>query len=314
MSGTNRVRGGRSTTRTRRALLFMVFLWSGGAVAPAAEPAPSNDAAARPGRLDLSFPDETIDQWHGFRRHRFRFEGREAWVVEPRQPLPGAPFSWCLMFPDAFTQRCAAPALVARGLHHVFLDVGNTFGSPEAVRALAGFHDMLVARGFASRAVLIGISRGGLYAHRYAAEHPTRVAVIYGDAPVLDFKSWPGGRGRGKGSQRDWETLRQVYGFADDAAALAYAGNPIDTLEPLAREDVELIYVVGDDDDVVPWEENTAVAEVRYRALGGSVTVIHKPGVGHHPHGLDDPAPVVEAIVRRAARGPAPTPDAAAPH
>ena len=24
--------------------------------------------------------------------------------------------------------------------------------------------------------------------------------------------------------------------------------------------------------------------------------VIHKPGVGHHPHGLDDPTPVVEFI------------------
>jgi hypothetical protein len=24
--------------------------------------------------------------------------------------------------------------------------------------------------------------------------------------------------------------------------------------------------------------------------------LIHKPGVGHHPHGLDDPLPVVEFI------------------
>jgi hypothetical protein len=29
--------------------------------------------------------------------------------------------------------------------------------------------------------------------------------------------------------------------------------------------------------------------------------VIHKPGIGHHPHGLDDPGPVVEFVVRHAA-------------
>ena len=47
--------------------------------------------------------------------------------------------------------------------------------------------------------------------------------------------------------------------------------------------------------------ENAAVIEARYRKLGGEIQVIHKPGVGHHPHGLDDPAPVVKFIVARAA-------------
>jgi hypothetical protein len=61
--------------------------------------------------------------------------------------------------------------------------------------------------------------------------------------------------------------------------------------------------VVGDTDDVVPVSENTAVVERRYRELGGDITVIHKPGVGHHPHGLDDPAPVMEFIVRSAGSG-----------
>ena len=35
---------------------------------------------------------------------------------------------------------------------------------------------------------------------------------------------------------------------------------------------------------------------------GGFVTirVIHKPGIGHHPHGLDDPTPVVDFILKYA--------------
>ena len=142
---------------------------------------------------NLVFPGETIDRWHGHVRHRFLFEGKPAWVVEPETPLPGNPWSWCMMFPDAFTERCATPQLVAAGFHHAFLDVGNTFGCPDAVAKLAAFHAELVRRGLAMKPALIGISRGGLYAHRFATDHPDNVSVIYGDAAVCDFKSWPGG-------------------------------------------------------------------------------------------------------------------------
>ena len=265
------------------------------------------DPATPPGRdsppPDLAFPGETLDRWHDHLRHRFTFVGRTAWVVEPKQPLPGNPWSWCLMFPDAFTVRCASPSLLEAGFHHAFLDVGNSFGSPDAVAALAAFHGELVRRGLATRPALIGISRGGLYAHRFASEHPDKVSVIYGDAPVCDFKSWPGGKGRGKGSPKDWAACLQAYRFADEAAALDYRGNPLDALAPLAEARVAIIHVVGDADDVVPPEENTAIVAARYAELGGTMEVIHKPGGGHHPHGLDDPRPVVNFILRHAATG-----------
>ena len=122
--------------------------------------------------------------------------------------------------------------------------------------------------------------------------------MIYGDAAVCDFKSWPGGRGKGDGSPGDWKALLSCYGFATDAEALAYQGNPIDVLAPLAKANVALIHVVGDADDVVPPAENTAIIESRYKKLGGTIQVIHKPGVGHHPHGLDDPTPVVDFILK----------------
>jgi len=263
--------------------------------------APTTAAAA--GTVDLDFPGVTVDQWHGHARRRFQFEGAEAWVVVPATPLPGNPWSWCLMFPDAFTERCAAPTLIARGFHHAFLDVGNTFGSPAAVAKLARFHDELVRRGLSPRPALIGISRGSLYAHRFASDHPDKVSVIYGDAGVCDIRSWPGGVAvgrKGKGSAGDWAEVKTLYGFADDAAALAWTGNPVDTLAPLAKAGVALIHVVGDADEVVPPEENGLIVAERYRALGGTVVVIHKPGVGHHPHGLDDPAPVVEFVIRHA--------------
>jgi pimeloyl-ACP methyl ester carboxylesterase len=248
----------------------------------------------------LRFEGETVDFWHGFQRHRFQFDGMEAWVVEPKKARGDGAFSWCMMFPDAFTERCAAPMLLDHGFHHVYLAVGNTFGSPAAIKKLRAFHQELENRGLSSKSVLIGISRGGLYAHRYAVEYPDHVSVIYGDAPVLDFKSWPGGFGKGKGSPGDWQEVLKLYGFATDAEAKAYVGNPIDTLEVLAKKRIPLIYVAGDADEVVPIEENAAIVEERYRKLGGTVELIRKAGVGHHPHGLDDPAPVVAFIERHA--------------
>ena len=40
------------------------------------------------------------------------------------------------------------------------------------------------------------------------------------------------------------------------------------------------------------------VQQQRYQALGGRIHVIGKPGVGHHPHSLEDPAPIVDYILK----------------
>lgn len=223
-------------------------------------------------------------------------EGRAAWVAEPRKARPGKPWVWCMEFPDAFTERCAGPALLEQGFHYAHMDQFNNFGGPAALKKFRVFYDLLVARGLSAKAALIGISRGGLSAYRWASENLDTVTVIYGDAPVCDFKSWPGGKGKGRGSPGDWECCLRAYGFKNDAEALAYPGNPVDALAPLARAGIAIIHVVGDVDETVPVAENTEIVERRYRQLGGAIQVIHKPGVGHHPHGLEDPKPVVEFI------------------
>ena len=253
-------------------------------------------AGVNRGAVTSPWPSGREDRWHGFVRHRFTVEGVTGWVVEPKQAAPGKPWTWCLEFPDAFTERTGVLQLLEQGFHHVHLEVGNTFGSPRALEQFDAFYQALRRGGLGPKAALVGISRGGLYAYRWAARHPDRVACIYGDAPVCDFKSWPGGKGTGKGSAGDWTQLQQHYGFATEAEALAFTGNPVDQLTPLAKAGVRLIHVVGDTDDVVPVAENTAVVASRYRALGGRIEVIHKPGVGHHPHGLDDPAPAATFI------------------
>ena len=48
---------------------------------------------------------------------------------------------------------------------------------------------------------------------------------------------------------------------------------------------------------LVPIDENTRLLETRYRKRGGPITVIAKPGVGHHPHSLADPTQLSIFIV-----------------
>ena len=45
---------------------------------------------------------------------------------------------------------------------------------------------------------------------------------------------------------------------------------------------------------------HTMVVEKMYHQLGGSITVIMKEGVAHHPHSLIDPTPIADWIESRA--------------
>lgn len=247
------------------------------------------------------FPGRSSD-WHGFQRFDFEVDGKPVLVVAPQKPAAGNPWVWH----GEFFGHKPAPdiELLKRGFHVVYMRVPNMLGSPAAVAHWNAFYQELTGRyGLAKKAALVGLSRGGLYCYNWAAANPEKVTCIYGDAPVCDFRSWPGGKGQGKGSPRDWKLVLERYGFANDAEAIASDSNPVDNLAPLAKAGVPLLHVYGDADEVVPWDENTGVIAERYRKLGGSITLIAKPGVGHHPHGLDDPTPIVEFIVRHASQG-----------
>jgi lysophospholipase L1-like esterase/pimeloyl-ACP methyl ester carboxylesterase len=234
--------------------------------------------------------------WNGFDRFDFSIDGRTVSVIAPMTALPGRQWAWKGEFLDAFP--ATEIALLRRGIYLVYLSDPDMLGCADAVEHWnAAYQELTSKHGLARKPALIGLSRGGLYCYNWAASNPDKVACIYGDAPVCDFKSWPGGRGKGKGSPRDWQLVIERYHFADEAAALAYARNPVDNLAPLAAAKVPLIHVYGDADDVVPWDENTGVLAERYRKLGGQITLISKPGVGHHPHGLPDPTPVVDFII-----------------
>lgn len=243
-----------------------------------------------------------VGDYHGFSRYDLTVDGCRAIVVAPRKTAPGTPWIWRAEFFDHRPELDLA--LLEKGFHLTFIEVGNTFGAPSAMRHWDVFYQTLTRRfGFSAKPVLEGLSRGGLYIYNWASANPTKVSVLYGDNPVCDFKSWPGGKGAGPGSAGDWKKLLHDYGFASEDEALAYKKNPIDNLKPLARARVPIIHLAGDADEVVPYAENTVIIKERYEKLGGSIKVIVKPGFKHHPHGLDDPTPLVEFILSHTATG-----------
>lgn len=235
-------------------------------------------------------------KWHGFVRHDFTVSERACIVVSPDKPADGNPWIWRARFFGHEPQ--ADIEMLRHGYHIAYCDVGNLFGSPQAVKHWNDFYEYLTTKhDFAKKVALEGMSRGGLIIYNWAAANPEKVACLYGDAPVCDFKSWPGGKGKGKGSAGAWQACLKAYGLTEEEA-LKYDRNPIDQLKPLANAKISILHVVGDADEVVPVEENSAIIETRYKALDGSIRVISKPGVGHHPHALKDPTPIVEFFVK----------------
>ena len=248
---------------------------------------PADSAPAFPGK---------VSQWNGFTRYDFQVADTPAIVVVPAKPAAGNPWIWRTEFFDHRPE--IDLALVKNGFYLVHLSVGNTFGCPRAMDKFELFHKELTEKyGLSKKAVMEGLSRGGLYAYNFAAQRPDAVAAVIGDNPVCDFKSWPGGKGKGPGSAGDWKKLIADYEFPDEAAALAWKYNPVDNLETMAKANIPLLNICGDADEVVPYPENTVILFERYKKLGGRTKLILKPGLKHHPHGLDDPRPAVEWVL-----------------
>jgi pimeloyl-ACP methyl ester carboxylesterase len=238
----------------------------------------------------------TITSFRGFDCANFTFNGRSCKVVRPRRPAPGLPWVWRARFWGVEPQTDVA--LLERGFHVVYCDVAELFGNAEAIDLWDAFYRKMRRAGLARKACLEGFSRGGVYVYNWALANPGKVAAVYADAPVLDLKSWPGGKGQGPGSPADWDKFKKHYGFTTDEQALQFKGNPLDNAARLAKAGYPMLHVVGDADEVVPVAENTTLFAARVKAAGGQITVIHKPGVGHHPHSLANPSPIVNFILQ----------------
>ena len=239
-----------------------------------------------------------VSQWNGYDRLDFKVAGREALLVKPKTPAAGNPWIWRTEFFGHEPQ--GDIALLAAGWHVAFFKVSDMYGAPQSIELMTQFHAHVTREyGLKPKAVLEGFSRGGLYAVNFAAAHPDKTAALYLDAPVLDIRSWPGGKGKGKGSATCWKQALEIYALTEDTAK-DFKGNPLDHAEAIAKAGIPIVAVVGDADDVVPYAENTKPFAEKFRAAGGTIEVIVKLGVNHHPHSLKDPKPFVDFLLKHA--------------
>ena len=233
--------------------------------------------------------------FHGFQGYDFIFRNKNAKVVIPKNTKPGRPWVWRARFWGHEPQTDIA--LLERGFRIVYCDVAELFGNKEALSIWNDFYKFLTREGLSEKSVMEGMSRGGIYIYRWAASYPKRITAIYADAPVLDVKSWPGGKGKSKGSPSTWKDFMVDFNYKTEEKAMKFKGNPIDLSKKIARAGYPMLHVVGDADDIVPVSENTALFEQKVKNAGGNIQVIHKPGIGHHPHSLPNPQPIVDFIL-----------------
>lgn len=153
------------------------------------------------------------------------------------------------------------------------IDVGESFGSPDGRALYSAFYKKLTARrGLASKAVLLGRSRGGLMTLSWAAENADKVAGFAGIYPVCNIASYPG-----------VASASGAYHLtAGEFSAQLKEHNPIDRLAALAKAGVPFFAIHGDVDKVVPLEANSGEVKKRYEALGGKMQLIVPPGQGHN--------------------------------
>lgn len=237
--------------------------------------------------------------FHGYAGLSFSVSGHEAQVIRPRVVAKGAPWVWRARFWGHEPQFDLA--MLERGYHIAYCDVAELFGNKEALQIWDRFYQQLRHAGLHPKAVMEGMSRGGIYVYNWVLRYPDRVSAVYADAPVLDFKSWPGGKGKGPGSLVDWELFKKNYNLSE-GDALAFQGSPLDRATAIGQLGIPLLHVVGDRDEVVPTAENTLPFRDRVVQAGGSIALIHKPEVGHHPHSLEDPSPIVDFALQAEGR------------
>ena len=235
-----------------------------------------------------------MNQWCGFERLDFEFDGHSCILVKPETEAPGRPWVWRAEFFGAFAQ--VDEAMVKRGWHIAYVSLSDRYGCPSAVEDMEKFRVMMVERfGLSEKPCIFGFSRGGLYTVNYALTYPRYADKLYLDAPVLDIRSWPGGKGKGLGNAKCWQECLECYGL-DEESARTFSVNPLDRTEELVKTGIPVVIVAGGADETVPYDENGEPFVKRFRAAEEYV----KPDCGHHPHSLEDPSPVVEFLTKEA--------------
>ena len=158
-------------------------------------------------------------------------------VIVPKTVAPGKPW---VFRADAITRRDDAldQALLARGFHIVIPPL--TAQSGAVLTQWNNAYRLMIDHGFSKKPVMEGSGTAAGEACAWAIENPDKVTCIVGRNPAL--------------------------------RSLMTKIAPLENLGPLAKAGVPLLHVCDQTD---PWfNQQTKIAEQRYKELGGEITVI----------------------------------------
>lgn len=207
-----------------------------------------------------------------------RVEGRPAFVIPAERQTSDRTTPWVWYAPTlpglpSTAEKWMFERFTKAGVAITGIDVGESYGSPEGRRLYSAFYrELTEKRGFASKPVLLGRSRGGLMTLSWAADNADKVGGFAGIYPVCNVASYPG-----------LAPASGAYRLTpDEFRAKLAEHNPIDRLAALAQAKVPLFAIHGDVDKVVPLEANSGEVKKRYEALGGAMQLIVPAGQGHN--------------------------------
>lgn len=233
----------------------------------------------------------TCGERYGYESLEFDFMGLSAFAIKPKCKPNG---KWIIKteYASAFPE--TEIELLRRGWHVVYNENYNRWAEPRDLERKLEFVKFIPRElGLDEKFVTVGMSCGGMYAVKLAALCPERVRGLYIDAPVMNLLSCP----FGVGDATDHLAAEFMsYTGKTLSEMLSYRDHPIDKASILLENNIPILLVAGDSDTTVPYHENGALLENYYLEHGGKITVIVKPGCGHHPHGTDDPVHLADII------------------
>ena len=207
----------------------------------------------------------------------FEIDGHKGFVYTAPEPASGKPWLWyapTLNGVSIVQRKLYFESLMHEGISIAGFDLGEVRGSPRSTAKFSLFYDEMVKRGWSSKPLLLGQSRGGLMMLAWGVRNPDKVRAFVGIYPVCNLASWPLKNSKAA-TLADFEMAEAE--LVDKLSEL----NPVDNLQGLLANKVPMFVVHGDSDVVVPYDENTRLLKERYQAGGGSIIVKLIPGEGH---------------------------------
>lgn len=230
---------------------------------------------------DSGYSYTVTNGYSGAVRYKFKFEGYKAYFDEPSNAKEGRKWIWCMKWPGAFAAYTGQIDGVKRGYYYVYLD-DIRWMNPEGVKIAKKFKDFLVNKlKFANKANLIGMSWGGFYSTRYAANYPEDIEKIYIDNPVMNFDAF---------ELDKWPPAAQAWGKSESGSWVDDSRMPINLAEKIAKAKIPVLLLYGSLDTTVIPKDNCEIFIQRFKAAGGDIKVYERKNYGHHPHGFTNKA------------------------